>query len=368
MKEGAIYLPGLNGIRAIAALAVVVSHVTMGLHQFGLNTFLFGEVDGEPRNYDLAWHGVSMFFVLSGFLITYLLCQEKSEAPVNIKKFYMRRILRIWPLYYAYLLIIVIVYLIFQLDFQGATILYYIFYTANIPFTLGNALLLLSHYWSLGVEKQFYLMWPWITRLSIKRMTIVSIILLITLLGLKSVLHLIYPGTLLESFMNITRFQCMLFGCVAALLFYQKNQLLSIISANKIVQIFCWICLLLVALNYFHIASFLDTEIFSAITAIMILGQINGASPIKLENKLFDFLGKNSYGIYVIHPLIIFILAKALPKMPIDNPLSYVSVFTLVIGLTIGISHLSFKYYESFFLKIKKRKFTVVPSRAHMRN
>src|SRR6478735_4462608 len=95
--EGKIHLKGLNGIRAIAALAVVFSHLGLSQLDFGIPT---------KNSIDLAGYGVSIFFSLSGFLITYLLLIEKERfGDIQIRQFYVRRILRIWPLYYFYLLI-----------------------------------------------------------------------------------------------------------------------------------------------------------------------------------------------------------------------------------------------------------------------
>ena len=103
MKDKLIYLPGLNGLRAIAALSVVIAHVSQeGIADFGL-----------PRLFDLpmAGYGVTLFFVISGFLITYLLISEiKKTDTVSVSKFYIRRILRIWPIYYLFILISVIVF------------------------------------------------------------------------------------------------------------------------------------------------------------------------------------------------------------------------------------------------------------------
>ena len=88
MKSKIIYLPGLNGIRAIAAIAVVISHITLNFKDFGLDPYIYGTYDdGNPRTLDLAGYGVSMFFALSGFLITYLLWVEKDKQPIQIKKF-----------------------------------------------------------------------------------------------------------------------------------------------------------------------------------------------------------------------------------------------------------------------------------------
>src|SRR5271155_5691395 len=102
MKQ-AVYFSGLNGLRAIAALSVVFSHTTTSLNQFGLNPFIYGKFpDGTTKTTLLAAFGVTIFFALSGFLITYLLLEEKKTKEINIKNFYIRRILRIWPLYYLY--------------------------------------------------------------------------------------------------------------------------------------------------------------------------------------------------------------------------------------------------------------------------
>src|SRR5258708_22830536 len=91
-----VHLPGLNGLRAIAALAVVTSHITLWLKEFGLNNKIFvTDTAGNAIGLPLAVHGVTIFFTLSGFLITFLLLKEKEAGPIKIKDFYIRRILRI---------------------------------------------------------------------------------------------------------------------------------------------------------------------------------------------------------------------------------------------------------------------------------
>lgn len=146
-----IYFSGLNGIRAIASIAVVISHITLALGTFGLDPFVFGKAkDGTPKGLLLAGYGVTMFFVLSGFLITYLLQVEKQKNDINIYKFYMRRILRIWPLYYLYMLIVFVWITMMQSGAPFSTWFFYLFYMANIPFMMGSSIGLLAHYWSLG--------------------------------------------------------------------------------------------------------------------------------------------------------------------------------------------------------------------------
>lgn len=140
-----VYLPGLNGLRAIAALAVVISHITLGLGEFGLNNKLFGtDLEGNASGLNLAGYGVTIFFTLSGFLITFLLLKEKEEAKLKIKEFYIRRILRIWPLYYLYFAICLIAMLCYGLTVNIFSIPFYIFLAANVPFILGGTLPCLS--------------------------------------------------------------------------------------------------------------------------------------------------------------------------------------------------------------------------------
>jgi len=363
MEKKTIYLPGLNGIRAIAAIAVVISHITLSFRDFGLDPYIFGSYDdGSIRTLDLAGYGVSMFFALSGFLITYLLFKEKEINSINIKKFYVRRILRIWPLYYAYLFLCLAIHFIFNVDFSLKSSLYYLFYSANIPFVIGGTLPFLAHFWSLAVEEQFYMFWPWINKLRIKQITIFSILGVILLIGTKTYLHIFRPDTILEQFIHVTRFHCMMIGALGAVVFYNKSSFILKIATNKTIQFISWGIMFLVMINGYHIASFIDNEILTVITVVIILGQITKTSPLSLENNYFDFLGKISYGIYVIHPLLIFLYSKILHSITAFDTLNYLIVYSMILGTTILLSHLSYKYFESKFLKLKEKKFSVIRS------
>ncbi len=359
-----VYFPGLNGLRAIAAIAVVISHITLALKEFNLNPLIFGALkDGNPLGLSLASYGVSIFFVLSGFLITYLLQVEKEIHTIDIKKFYLRRMLRIWPLYYLYLLVALLTIFAFGLAFKSNSLLLYLFYAANIPFILGNTLPFLSHYWSLGVEEQFYLFWPWVNKKtnSILKIAISYIIVVVVL---KLSLHIFYPNTILEQAIQVTRFHCMMLGGAGAILYKEKNYLFMKITDNKLMQTACWIIIFFAAINKFHIATIIDEEIISIVALCLIIGQINIKNRIvNLENRFFDFLGKISYGIYVIHPLVIFLFSKFLNQIPNSNPLKYLAVYTIIILTTVLISFLSYTYFEKHFLKFKKR-FEVVKSSA----
>ncbi len=107
-ENTAIYFPGLNGLRALAALSVLWGHTFQDT--FGIWREKSGNII-QTNTHGLFADGVTLFFVISGFLITFLLLKElEKSGTINVPKFYMRRILRIWPIYYGYIIIAIIVF------------------------------------------------------------------------------------------------------------------------------------------------------------------------------------------------------------------------------------------------------------------
>eukprot|EP01136_Pigoraptor_vietnamica_P044419 Opistho-1_new@21151 len=150
------YYEGLDVLRAFAVCFVIIAHWGPSKFRSEILTFIFQKIIPDGL------FGVDLFFVLSGFLITSILLNAKDNANGNrmtiIKSFYIRRALRIFPIYY---LLIAIVYLLNDQSVKDHLI-YYLSYTSNfLTFKLrdwGS----ISHTWSLAVEEQFYLIWPWI--------------------------------------------------------------------------------------------------------------------------------------------------------------------------------------------------------------
>ena len=174
MRQVSVYLPGLNGLRAIAALSVLIAHVSQeGIADFGLPKLV---------NLPMAGYGVTLFFVISGFLITFLLIKEmRKTQTVSIGKFYLRRILRIWPIYYLFIIVSLSVFLCFGMPNQILVkeLWFYLFFAANIPFITYQGIMILVHYWSIGVEEQFYLFWPLLVRISKSKLLKVALIIFI---------------------------------------------------------------------------------------------------------------------------------------------------------------------------------------------
>jgi peptidoglycan/LPS O-acetylase OafA/YrhL len=351
-----LHLLGLNGIRAIAALAVVVSHITLGLSAFQLDPSVLGTFEGKPKGLDLAGYGVSIFFALSGFLITYLLLVEKDKGSIDVKKFYIRRVLRIWPLYYLYLAIAYGLTVFYALPHPPQYLGFYVFFTANIPAILGTPLPFLGHYWSLGGEEQFYAFWVWVVKKVEKNLFFVVLATFFGLFLLKTGLHIFYPNSLLENIINILRFQCMFLGALGAILYKVENSLFFKVFDNKIAQILAWCVIGLLAINRYRFASVIDQEFISVVTVVLIIGQIKVKNRIfNLENPIFDFLGKISYGIYIWHPLVILAFSKILSDLVLPDGLKYGLVYSSIILGTIGVAYLSFYYFEKYFLDVKKR-------------
>src|SRR5215469_7550470 len=156
-SEGSGHVPALDGIRGLAVLFVIAFHsrapfLNTSEIPFSLFQFL-----------GLGWSGVDLFFVLSGFLITGILLDTR-RAPGYFRVFYARRALRIFPLYFAYLLLILVVlqgiFVVFVRTnpWQHVNPLLYLTYSMNWVSGLDDQWL--GHLWSLAVEEQFYLIWP----------------------------------------------------------------------------------------------------------------------------------------------------------------------------------------------------------------
>ncbi len=356
------HLTGLNGLRALAALGVLYCHLVLALASFNV-PLLFGmAANGFPVAPQTGKYGVVVFFALSGFLITCLLLREKEKGLVQIKKFYLRRILRIWPLYYFYIGLAFLSYLIFRVGYPGYVLPYYLFFSANVPYILRVPLPFAQHYWSLAAEEQFYLFWPWIAgRIKIRLLTVV-LTLIALLIFIKLFWHFVLKSDFAQIFVDAFPFHCMMIGGAGAILYQQSNKRFLTVTDNRFSQAVAWLFIVAVAINRFHIASVLDPEIIAIVTVVVIIGQINQKNRlINLEQKAFDFVGKISYGIYIYHPLLIFLLAKLIAPLRLPLPLKYALVLLSVVGGTIAVAWLSYTYFEHYFLKLKER-FTVIKS------
>ena len=353
-NSNSIYLKGLNGLRAIAAISILISHVSQPEYSNFSSSIL-----AIKTGFD----GVTLFFVLSGFLITFLLLNEDKKSKIDVKKFYVRRILRIWPLYYLFIVFCLVVCFIYndKTEIFSNSIFYYLFFTANIPFALAQGVHLIMHFWSISVEEQFYAFWPWFIKI-FKNKLFISIFYFIVFLFLVKFSARFFLGKddFIYRIITVTRFHCMLIGALAAIIYFQKfNKILNFMT-NKFVQIFFLMLFVLLTFNLLKIPAIVSAEITSIISVFIILGQVENKNfKFSLETKMLNFLGKISYGIYVIHPLMIYLVSKNYNYKAHSSLENNIYIYGIVILLTIVLSKLSYELFEKKFLKMKS-KYTIV--------
>lgn len=359
-KMAKIFFPNLNGVRAIAALMVVFSHIE--LHKKDFHIVKFTGLD----YLQLGNIGVSIFFSLSGFLITYLLLEEKKNfTKVNFKDFYIRRILRIWPLYF---LVIIVGFFIYPGIVSAKPLLLSVFFLPNIAFTLSLLPALFDPIWSVGIEEQFYIFHPHFFRIKKNKHILYALLLFIILFILTFVLirHLHSSNVALSQFLYYARYDDMMIGAIVALIYFNtknktfdfKFQHLFNLLFNKYVQVallvafvgFIWIDLHIIVPQY--------DVILALLSALLIVNLCETKTSIySLDNKLFQFVGRISYGIYLLHKFPLFLILYLVSKYMATQPVvvQNIVIYPFTMAAAVGIAAISYYGYERYFLQIKRR-------------
>jgi peptidoglycan/LPS O-acetylase OafA/YrhL len=357
-----IYFPNLNGVRFIAALCVIIHHIEQLKSFFG-----YDNLWNEPHIKFIGKLGVVLFFVLSGFLITYLLLAEKEAGGIAVRSFYIRRILRIWPLYYLVVLtgLFLLPYISFLaipgrtefvFDHFGGKVALYVFFLPNLALAGFSPVPYIAQAWSVGVEEQFYLIWPWLIKktkhILMALLGVIGFYLLITLFLSYGITF--RPGKIMgimNDFWHSFNIDCMAIGGIAAyLLFYKKGKALQVLY-HPVSQAIVYILILCSFIFRFHIP--FPFEYFSVLFAIVILNLASNQKTIlRLENKVFSYLGQISYGLYMYHYVMISLSLKMLAGMGVVNN---VLIYILSLFLTVLISSISYEFFEKRFLKLKPK-------------
>ena len=364
------YLPNLNSLRAIAALMVIMCHLLEGKNR----TIVFLGNFGSS--------GVTIFFVLSGFLITYLLLMEqKVFSKININAFYFRRILRIWPLYFLILFIayVVIPYFIpedhlIEMDRRSLkSFLMNVFFLTNFTLILKLTPLIIRVIWSIGIEEQFYIFWPWLIKMKEKKRN--SLILLIIFFfpfsKLFFVLFEYYTGSnslqIISSIITVTRFDSMAIGGLFGILAFCKKIDFGYftiryesVTSKKIqwgvyFSIFISYLITFIYPSLFQIINYILHPCLFAICIVNLA--TNSNSVLNIENNYMNYLGKISYGLYLIHQIVIYlVLARLKAFFKYDSVfLNYLLPYTITLAIIVFISGILYKYYESPFFRLKNK-------------
>ena len=350
------YIKQLDSIRAIAVIFVLISHWMPSDHI--INKTPNGAI------------GVNIFFVLSGFLITKILFDNRNQAEklkipksTVLKNFFGRRSLRIFPIYY---LTIFGIFLFAQWSGTNirSTFVYYLTYTSNYLFYCRDWDGFLSHLWSLAVEEQFYLIWPWVILFANKKYFFHIIVVFISIGFLSQVLM---RGTTRSVILTFTCFDAFGLGAMLSwVITYAKDQikkfyLLISIAAGLSFAFFMY--------NYFanRFEFMPNRTIVSFITVWLItyilLNRDRNTLRFKfiLNNRILIFLGKISYGLYLYHNLMpnlnrTFIVPYINPLLPEVWTTKYAEDLFMVQNtiLLVAVSWLSYILIEKPFLNLKK--------------
>jgi peptidoglycan/LPS O-acetylase OafA/YrhL len=338
------HLPALDGIRAVAVFLVIFYHF------------------GVPRVPGA--HGVMIFFVLSGFLITWLLIKENEKNDtISLSGFYKRRTLRIFPAFYAYWLLLISYLLITRKPVLWPHAWSAFFYTSNYYNAInGDPSNGLSHTWSLAIEEQFYLLWP-LGFLLLRRNLARAATFLVMLIGVVW----IYRAILCFGF-NVdqdyiyaafdTRLDELMVGCLVAVLI--RNGSLSsfwrAVTAHTLLPLVT-IALLLASIFIGNAYVYRYRDVFGfaveppLIAVLLVQLIVLSSKPLWSwsEWRVLKFLGRISYSLYLYHQVALSLVKKALSSYPMILQL------LAAVSITIIVAAISYYVIERPFLKLKKR-------------
>ncbi|TLU89889.1 acyltransferase [Dyadobacter sediminis] len=364
------YFPNLNGIRCIAAFLVIFHHLEQAKHAMGIyNLYEIALVQHAGRL------GVGLFFVLSGFLITYLLLEEKGRfGNVDTGKFYLRRVFRIWPIYF---LIVFLSFFVFPhidlLAFPGTdeklqthvterlTLLFLVL--PNFAFVLYDLPYWCAQTWSIGVEEQFYYLWPWLIKYPKKRIFILLLFLAITAGLLYLGLQLVHvpeqtQNAMISTFLGQFRIQTMALGGFCAWLVYNRKMRFLEFIFRKDIQIAAYGMLAVLFFSGLHFFGFL--EVYAFFFAFFVLNvSCNKNTIVSLENPVMNHLGKISYGLYIYHVFVIVLIINFSKRYFPDFTGIYYQIGLYILSFAGSVLVASFSYFflEKPLLAFKDKRF-----------
>jgi len=368
-KSQQIFFENLDGLRFLCFLAVFFFHsFHTEFQEIKSDEYYTLIKKGIFGNGNL---GVNFFFVLSGFLITYLLIEEKKyRHKINIPFFWMRRILRIWPLYF---LCVFFGFFIFPLikSFFGQTpnetahIFYYLTFLNNFDF-IKNGLPDSSNLgvlWSIAIEEQFYFIWPIILSfIPVKKMWIVFIIIILGSITFR----FFYQSPITYEHHTLSCIGDMTVGSFGSWLVLQKPKFLGkIINLKKIQIFFIYFAFISIffykeKLFYWNDGLKITERIIIAFIILLIILEQNYSTNSFFKMSKFrriSYLGTISYGLYCLHFIGILITTNTTKILNINNHFWQVIILetSIALFLTILISKLSFKFIEKPFLSLKNK-------------
>ena len=363
------HYPAIDGLRGFAVLLVIWFHsslfaheMTQSVHQgFQKIYYNFG-VLGET--------GVDLFFVLSGFLITGILIDTAREKNV-FKNFYIRRSLRIFPLYYACIAVFIIVCLVLGKDiFSDMRWLTHILYLQNWSVLYNfDSYMYLNHTWSLAVEEQFYLFWPFLFLAVFKRSLKLTIIMCLALMLSSSILRsALYDGEVHKFAYSATicRLDGLIMGALLAVLCknyqtYMRDNIIVFLYGMLVTSLIVIFLVLCSADSYvFHGLLMRFGLVFCNLFYVCLLAYIflSGAhSGIFrfFRSKYLQGIGRVSYGVYIVHVPLMLMIGHYLVSYEMTYWWNHMALLISGIVVPLCVASLSYKFFERPILLLKNK-------------
>jgi peptidoglycan/LPS O-acetylase OafA/YrhL len=356
------HIRALDGVRGMAIALVLMIHLLQS-NDKPTGTFL---VDLFIRVKSTGWVGVDLFFALSGFLITGILFDSLGEESY-FRNFYVRRALRIFPLYYGVLLVL---FVIFRPTWDDGRQLYLqLAYLQNTPLwwnapQVGMLRGLTVHLWSLAVEEQFYLVWPIIVFLVRDRRKLLWVALGLALTApVIRTLALMHGASYATTYTStICRADSLLSGAWLALAVRgeYKDRILRLAPLT-----FCLAILSCIAIAWKSGSFYWDKNVMvntvgysvlaiAATSLIAMALRIGSRTAAVMDLSPLRWLGKYSYGIYVLHPMIGFLYLPWIESHVHGKIALHLAVFFSTLLVALPVAWLSFHFYERPFLRLKR--------------
>lgn len=361
MSSKKIYYPQLDAIRGLSFLAVFFFHAYKpAVATNGLQAFFVFVYSKLPLSIDV-------FFILSSFLLTLLGINEyKLRGNFSFKNYFIRRALRIWPLYYLLMFFSFVVLKLVQ-NYTGQQMTlppagWYLFFISN--FYLGSHVFFLRLLWTLSVEEQFYLFWGLCLLLFQKYMGWVILVLAIVSI----VFNIVTTAKSTDVYFHtLTYVADMMIGAFAAYSITQNNRVVALVDKlkGKISFLFYLVLPGMLVLFFFidkasngitnDFAVLMFRFIFIVYAGLVIIDQmINSNTAINLSTKKFlIYSGKISYGLYCFHGIVITFGMLALKKTGIILPGAVNAI--ILLAITFAVASLSYYWVERPFLKLKDK-------------
>lgn len=370
--DAKVHFRGLNSLRFYAALFVVIGHIPLNQESLRLP-------HASPTvSFFRGAYAVTFFFTLSGFLITYLLLEERRRTGgIDVRSFYLRRVCRIWPVYFAVVFFGLFFYngllpllgIPYRVEYNlGLALLLYIFFLPNLMNSLYTVGGILNPSWSIGVEEQFYLAWAPAVRKAGDRLPLLCTAVLATFLGLSILNYFDAFGPYKwKQFVGQLEFHFMAAGALGAwaLSRHRERLLTAWPFSSRIAQIVLFA--LVVDFYFFGFIRwnwFCEQALQLVLYTWLILNvAANPRNVVPVENRAFDYLGTISYGIYMFHMIAVYATSGVFSRVwhgwQGSLPLYYAAYYAMAIGLTLLLAHLSYRYFELPFLRLKDRRWSL---------